>query len=145
MSDNITAKIQQFFLSILDTNAREIEIHGHDTDLTIRNNTNYRNFIDNHGKQLLNNNEHLSNYNRTFDLSSHNHNFFKNSKYSSLSENEQEIAKNYGSRKKYNKIPMENNIHDVINYIESNRIPILVRFFSQNLDLFEELQNSINK
>lgn len=146
---SIMIKIQTFFLLMLDTNAREIEDKGCNTDLTIRNNTNYRNFIDIHGNQLLNNNEYLKYYNDIFNLYSRNHNinvhFIEKSKYCLLPKTEQEIAGNHGSRKKYNRIPMENNIHDIINYIESTSIPLLVRFFSQHLDLFEELQNSINK
>jgi hypothetical protein len=39
---------------------------------------------------------------------------------------------------------MDYHIHDVVNCVERRDIPLLVRFFSKNIELFEELQNNIN-
>jgi hypothetical protein len=66
-----------------------------------------------------------------------------NPKYHSLTHEEKERARTTGSRKRYDKIPMENFIHDEIDFLEANTIPILSIFFNKNIMLFEELQSNI--
>lgn len=135
--------INKFFLDFLELIVRELENDSHNSDLTNHKIKYYSDFIYNNGKQIINNNEYLSNYSCTFHLHGHNHNFFGKAEYCFLSNAEKEIARNHGSRKKYNKIEMDYHIHDVVNCIETRDIPILVRFFSKNIGLFEELQKNI--
>jgi hypothetical protein len=135
--------ITNFFTSLLEIIVRELENDNHNSDLTYRKIKYFSDFIYNNGKRILDNNEYLSNYICMFYLHWHNHNFFGKAEYCFLSDSEKEIARSYGSRQKYSKIQMDYHIHDVVNCVEKRDIPILVRFFSKNMELFEELYKNI--
>jgi hypothetical protein len=141
---NLDNRINNFFISFLETIVRELENDKYNSDLTNRKIKYYSDFIYNNSKQILDNNEYLSNYICMFYLHRHNHNFFGKSEYCFLSDSEKEIDRNHGSRKKYSKIPMDYHIHDVVNFVESRDIPSLVKFFSNNIEMFEELHENIN-
>jgi hypothetical protein len=66
-----------------------------------------------------------------------------NEKYHSLTHEEKEKARTTGSRKRYDRIQMENFIHDEIDFLESCAIPTLSRFFNKNIMLFEELSSNM--
>lgn len=131
-------KIKYFFSSFLELIMRELENNRYNSDLTNHKIRCFSDFVYNNGKMLLENNENLSNYVGMFYLHGHNHNLF------GKCDNIIESPQNYGSRQKYNKIPMEYHIHDIVNSIEGRDIPLLVRFFSKNVELFEELNKNIN-
>lgn len=137
-------KIKYFFSSFLELIMQELENNRYNSDLTNRKIRCFSDFVYNNGKMLLENNENLSNYVCVFYLQCHNHNFFGKPEYYFLTESEKENAKKIGSRQKYNRIPMEYYIHDVYNSIESRDIPLLVRFFSKNINLFEEINKNID-
>jgi hypothetical protein len=141
---NTSDRITPFFISFLNMVVKELENDNRNSDLTNRKIKYYSDFIYNNGKQILDNNEHLSNYSCIFYLHWHNHNFFGKAEYCFLSDSEKEISRNHGSRKRYNRIPMDYHIHDVINCIENRDIPLLVKFFSKNIELFDELCNAIH-
>jgi hypothetical protein len=132
-------RIRNFFTSFLETVAREIENDNRNSDLTCRKIRCFSDFIHNNGRQIINNNEFLSNYYDTFNLNRHNHCIIGKPEYYFLTDEEKKQARTYGSRQNYSKIPMDNHIHDVINCIEKQDIPRLVHFFSQHTELFEEL------
>lgn len=137
-------KIKYFFSSFLELIMQELENDNRNSDLTNRKIKFFSDFIYNNGKMLLENNEYLSNYICVFYLQCYNHNFFGKPEYCFLTESEKENARNYGSRQKYNRISMEYYIHDVLNNIETRDIPLLVRFFCKNVELFEELNKNID-
>jgi hypothetical protein len=137
-------RIKYFFTSLLELVVRELENDGRNSDLTQCKIKYFTDFIYNNGNRILNNNEYLSNYICMFYLHGHNHNFFGKSEYYFLTDDQKEIARSYGSRQKYSKIQMDYHIHDVINCIEMRDIPLLVQFFSKNIELFEELDRNIN-
>lgn len=141
---DLDSRIKEFFNSFLEIVVRELENDNRNSDLTHRKIKYFKDFIYENGKRILDNNENLINYNCMFNLHGHNHNFFGKSEYYFLTDVEKEIARSYGSRKKYSKIPLDYHIHDIINSIETRDIPVLVYFFSRNIELFEELYRNIN-
>ncbi len=137
-------KIKFFFNLFLETIIMELMLsNGHNNELTNRKIQFYSNFMYKNKYLILDGNP-LDNYMDIFYLSRFYHNDFGTSNYSLLDENEKLIAENFGSRLKYNKIPMEYNVHDIINNIESHDIPLLVKFFNNNIELFEEFYENIN-
>jgi hypothetical protein len=141
---DIECNINYFFSSFLELIMRELENDDKNSDSTNHKITNFINFINNNGDILLENNEHLRNYASIFLLAKSNHNIFGKNEYCFLTDIEKENARKYGSRQKYNRIPMEHHIHDSVNRIEAQDIPMLVRFFSKNIELFEELNKNIH-
>ena len=140
---DIECNINYFFTSFLELIVREFENDDKNSDLTNNKIKYFSDFINKNGDILLENNENLRNYGSMFNLQGYNHNIFGKTEYCFLTDIEKENARKYGSRQKYNRIPMEHHIHDSVNCIESQYIPILVRFFSKNIDLFEELDKNI--
>lgn len=67
-----------------------------------------------------------------------------NPNYYFLTHEEKKRVRTSGSRTRYDKIPMENYIHDEIDFLEARTIPILSIFFNKNITLFEELQSKIS-
>jgi hypothetical protein len=137
--------INNFFTTFLRIIAQEINENTYNSESTNRKIKYYTKFIYDHGSMIINSNERLSNYSGIFNLTQHNHHMMAtNEKYHSLTHEEKEKAQTSGSRKRYDKIPMENYIHDEIDFLEARAIPTLSRFFNKNIMLFEELQSNIS-
>ena len=136
--------IRNFFITFLRIIAQEINDKTYNSESTNKKIKYYTNFIHDNGSMVINNNEPLSNYSDIYNLTQHNHHkMATNPKYHSLTHEEKERARTFGSRKRYDKIPMENFIHDEIDFLEAHTIPILSIFFNKNITLFEELSSNM--
>ena len=136
--------INNFFITFLRIIAQEINDKTYNSESTNRKIKYYTKFMYDNSSHIIHNNEPLSNYATTFNLIRHNHHkMATNPKYHSLTHEEKERARTSGSRKRYDKIPMENFIHDEIDFLEANTIPILSIFFNKNIMLFEELSSNM--
>jgi hypothetical protein len=137
------ATVKTFFLEFLELIMRELENNTCNSDLTNRKIKYYSDFIYENGKQILNNNDYLSNYISIFYLQAYNHNLFGKVEYCVLSDSEKMKERSHGSREKYSNIPMDYHIHDAVNCVKKQYIPILVDFFSKNIELFEKLHTNM--
>lgn len=129
--------ITGFFINLLNTIVTELNNNNHNTELTHKKIKYYSDFIYLNSSLLMDNHEQLSNYVGMYYVQGHYHNMFG---MRTLTEQE----KNSGSRKRYNNIPPEYHIHDIVNRIESIDIPLLANFFNKNIELFEKLKNGID-
>ena len=136
--------IRNFFITFLRIIAQEINEKTYNSESTNRKIKYYTKFIYDNGSMVINNNERLSNYSDIYNLTRHNHNnMATNPNYYFLTHEEKEKARSRGSRKRYDKIPTENFIHDEIDFLEARTIPILSIFFNKNIMLFEELSSNM--
>lgn len=137
--------IKDFFNIFLRDIVKELEQDGHNSELMLLRTRCFREFINNNSVDINNNepfilanNLSLINYANTFDLQKHYHNIANNSRYVSLTEYEKEREHQTNmSMKNYPNIPKDYNIHDVINSIGREDIPLLVHFFNTHTELFE--------
>lgn len=143
-SSKIKNKIKDFFISFLETIVRELETGRYNSELTRRKRQKYSDFIFSHGYEIMSSNEYLGNFHTMYSLEWYDFDKLGHSSYYEMSVTDKEKARGCGSRKKYNKIPMDYKIHDMIDTIETYNIPILVYFFTYRYDLFEELQKNMD-
>ena len=91
----------------------------------------------------LKNGSLLSNYSHTFMIQCRNSDM--NSVYNKQTREEKNKMDNRGSRLIHKLIPMSYNIHDYYDGIVGSDIPLLVDFFNEHEDLFNELKERMEK
>jgi len=89
----------------------------------------------------LKNGSPLSNYSHTFMIQCRNSDM--NNVYNKQTREEKNKMDNRGSRLIHKLIPMSYNIHDYYDGIVGSDIPLLVDFFNEHEDLFNELKEKM--
>lgn len=166
-------EIQEFFMSFLETIIKElggvaepkanqhrktdsmtshqIGLENNDkynSDLTRKKIQKYSDFMYSHGYEQITPKEYLYHFYTMFFfewlVDTDTAKLIGCSSYHLISKTEKEMARKCGSRHKYKNFSMNSKIHDKIDSIETERIPLLVYFFNYRYDLFEELQKEMN-